>query len=175
MKKSILLLVSVLFMMVACQQKKTPVADTENWLQEIGTLEKQLLETGDATKAAEAASAFVEKCEAFAKAFPSDPQTPDLLFKAADVARGVKQQGKAVQLWGQMWRKHPGHPNAPMALFLQGFTFDSELRDTGMAKHYYGEFLQTFPNDPLAPQVRQLLDVVGTNPDDLIKQFEAQQ
>ena len=117
----------------------------------------------------------METATEFAKAFPSDPKTPDLIFKAADVARGAKEYGKAVQLWGQLWRKHPDHPKAPRALFLQGFTFESELRDANMASKYYKDFLETYPNDSLAPQVQQLLQVVEISPEDLIRQFESKQ
>ena len=161
--------------MAACQQK-TKEADTKTiLLAEIRSLEKQLLETGDASKAKETAMAFVKKSSEYAEAYPKDPGTPDLLFKAADVARGAKEHGKAVQLWGRLKRYYSDHPQAPMALFLQGFTFDSELRDAKMAGKYYREFLKTYPNDSLVTQVNQLLQVVEMSPEELVKQFENKQ
>jgi TolA-binding protein len=95
-----------------------------------------------------------------------------MLFKAADVANGARKYGKAVQLWGAVWRKHPEHPRAPMALFLQGFTFDSKLGKSNMARKYYMEFLKQYPNDSLATQVKQLLMVVQDSPEDLVKKFK---
>ena len=175
MKKAFLFIGIILCLAAACQQPPKEVAVKDALLGEIGQLEKQLLKTGDASKEKETALAFVEKCNGYAKAFPDDPKSPDLLFKAADVARGAKEYGKAVQLWGQLWRKYGNHPKAPMALFLQGFTFDGELQDAKMASKYYRDFLQTYPNDSLATQVQQLLQVVEISPEDLIKQFERKQ
>ncbi len=175
MEKALLFIGVILCLATACQQKPNEAENKDTLLEEIGTLEKGLLKTGDASKEKETALALVEKSSGFANSFPDDPKTPDLLFKAADVARGAKDYGKAVQLWGELWRKHPDHPKAPMALFLQGFTFDSELRDAKMASKYYKDFLKTFPNDSLATQVKQLLQVVEVAPEDLVKQFESKQ
>lgn len=139
---------------------------------EIAALEAQLLKSGDATKDLPAAEQLVEKTEAFAKANPKAEETPELLFKAADVANGAKNYGKAVQLWGLVWRDHPNHPRAPMALFLQGFTFDSKLQNSSLAQKYYREFLKQYPNDSLATQVKQLMGVVQKSPEELVKEFE---
>lgn len=175
MKKGLLFLGTILCLAAACQQSVKEADDRQALLEEIHSLEKQLLETGDASKEKKAALALVEKCNAYAKAYANDPATPGLLFKAADVARGAKEYGKAVQLWGQVWRQYGEHPQAPMALFLQGFTFDSELQDAKMARKYYQDFLKTYPNDSLATQVKQLLQVVEMSPTDLVKQFEKNQ
>ncbi len=173
MKKGFTYIGMIVCLVAACQQSpKAPTDQKETLLDEIAQFEKVLLQEGDATKEKETAMAMVEKCEQYASAFPNDSATPNLLFKAADVARGAKDYGKAVQLWGQLWRTYPGHPQAPMALFLQGFTFDSDLQDVKMASKYYTEFLGKYPEDSLAAQVKQLLQVVETSPSDLIKQFE---
>lgn len=172
MKKNFLFLMLTL-LIVACESKENAVQ--KQLREEIAALEKQLLEgDGDASKKSDIAVDLVEKTLQYAKDFPQDTLTPTLLFKAADAARGAKQYGKAVQLWGQVWRKYENHPQAPMALFLQGFTFDSDLRKADMAKKYYRQFLEKYPNDPLAEQVKQLMTVVDENPEDLVKKFEAQ-
>ena len=175
MKKGILLFGLLLWWATACQQTQPKTGGQEGLLEEISGLEKQLLKTGDASKEKEAALSLIEKTQHYAALFPKDEKTPGLLFKAADVARGAKEYGKAVQMWGQLWRKYSDDPNAPMALFLQGFTFDSELRDANMAKKYYGTFLKTYPTDSLAMQVQALLKVVEMSPEDLVKEFEKNQ
>ncbi len=144
-------------------------------MEEIGELEAVILESGDATKEKTAAKAFVEKSAEYAEKYPANKDTPDVLFKAGDVARGAKDYGKAIQLWGQLWRKYRNHPKAPMALFLQGFTFDSDLRNAEMAAKYYNQFLKVYPDDSLTVQVKQLLQVVEMSPEDLVKQFESRQ
>ncbi|MCB0518344.1 MAG: hypothetical protein H6577_06195 [Lewinellaceae bacterium] len=171
MKKNILFL-SIAALLAACQPREQ--AAQQQIREEIAALEKQIIEAEDAGKKPDAAVELVEKTLQYAKQYPQDTLTPNLLFKAADVARGAKEYGKAIQLWGQVWRKYETHPQAPMALFLQGFTFDSDLRKASMAKKYYSQFLQKYPNDPLADQVKQLLSVVDENPEDLVKKFETE-
>jgi TolA-binding protein len=168
MQKIVLLL--FLASAVACQSGE-PV-NKDKLKKEIANLETELLKTGDASQNKDVALQLVKQSELFAKEFPQDSLTPALLFKAADVARGAGHFGKAVELWGSVWRNHRSYEKAPVSLFLQGFTFDSELQDTAMAGKYYREFLQQFPSDPLAIQVKQLLAVLGKNPDDLIKEFK---
>lgn len=155
----------------ACMTSENEIQ--QELLHEISALEKTLLDVQDASKDKHTAMVLIEKTKQYAKQFPDDTQTPELLFKAADVARGAREYGKAVHLWGQVWRNYETHQKAPMALFLQGFTFDSDLRDAKMATQYYNEFLKKYPDDPLAPQVKQLLSVVEISPEELVKQFEA--
>ncbi len=160
----------IMCLAISCQQNQESAL-----LKEIEQLETTILESGDATKEKDAAKALVEKSTEYANKFPDDKATPTILFKAGDVARGSKDYGKAIQLWGQLWRTYGDHPKAPMALFLQGFTFDSDLRDAKMATKYYNDFLKTYPNDSLAIQVKQLLQVVEISPEDLVKQFKSEQ
>lgn len=172
MNKGTWLILAFLGWATACQQAQSDQSAPEKLLEELHQLEKQLLKAGDASKAKTAAIAFVEKSKSFASAYPEHSSSPELLFKGADIARGAKEYGKAVQLWGLLWRGYKDHPKAPMALFLQGFTFDSDLQNVDMAKRYYRNFLKTYPSDSLAVQVQQLLQVVETSPEDLVKQFE---
>lgn len=177
MKNLIYPLFCILFFTACGQNTETPTeaaapVSNDQLKSEIAALEAKLLETGDATKNMDTAAELVEKSQAFAEANPDAEETPEMLFKAADVANGMKNYGKAIQLWGAVWRKHPDHPRAPMALFLQGFTFDSKMDQGNMARKYYTEFLKQYPESELTEQVKQLLSVVNTSADDLVKQYE---
>ncbi len=172
MKKIVLFLITAAIIS-GCQNMKSE-ENRKKLAEEIYTLEKKLLETKDASKDKQSALMLIEKTKLYAKNFPSDSLSPILLFKAGDVAKGAREYGKAIHLWGLVWRNYENHPKSPMALFLQGFTFDSDLRDPKMASKYYNDFLTKYPDNPLAEQVKQLLAVVEVNPDELIKQFEGQ-
>lgn len=170
MKRSFFLLLCVFFVFAACQDLGQTKQD-QLW-QEISSLEKKLLESKDAVKDKDTALQLIEKTQQFAREYPQDTLTPTLLFKAGDVAKGAKEFGKAVLLWGKVWRNYKDHPKAPMALFLQGYTFDAELHDAKMAAKYYNQFLLQYPHHEWAPQARQLLSVVEIKPEELIKKFE---
>lgn len=170
--KVVVLLITMTTVFGACHTKSSD--KYEQLKDEILTLEKKILETEDAGKNKQTVLLLIEKTKLFAKDYPQDTLAPELLFKAGDMARGAREFGKAIHLWGLVWRNYGDHPKAPMALFLQGFTFDSDLRDSKVASKYYNDFLQKYPNDPLAEQVKQLLDVVDVKPEDLVRQFETQ-
>jgi TolA-binding protein len=138
----------------------------------LDSLELQLRAAQDVKKTAGEAQLFVEKATAYATAFPQDSTAADWLFKAADVSRGLGEFGKAIQLWGKVWREFPDNEKAPDALFLQGFTYDSNLQDATNASRYYKRFLETYPDHPYVPEVEKLLAVINTDPDELIKEFE---
>ncbi len=167
MKIKQILTALMLLSVISCAQDKSKAL-----LKEIEKLESQILESGDVSKKQEVAINFVEKVTQYAEKYPDDKATPDVLFKGGDVARGLGDYGKAIKLWGKLWRTYGNHPKAPMALFLQGFTFDSDIRDPKMAAKYYNDFLVTYPNDSLATQAKQLLQVVEMSPEDLVKQFK---
>jgi outer membrane protein assembly factor BamD (BamD/ComL family) len=168
--KFILSCFTILLLSATCGKKDN--SEQQKLLTEIQALESKLMETGNASKVKEDALQLIEKSMQYVKEYPKDTICPTLLFKAAEVSRGAGNAGRAVQLWGQVWRNYGQHPRAPMALFLQGFTFDSELRQGKMAAQYYQEFLKQYPNDPLAAQVKQLLAVVEKSPEEMVKEFE---
>ncbi len=118
---------------------------------------------------------YVAQASAFAEKYPQDSMSALLLFRAADVARGVGEYGKAIQLWGQVWRTYPDFKLAPDALFLQAFTFDNDLKDVEEARKYYQKVIAHFPNHPLTGQAEQLLKVLGKSPEELVRKFQQQQ
>jgi len=92
------------------------------------------------------------------------------LMQAGKIAKSTGQPGKAIYIWGTVVDYKCQY--SPEALFFQGFTIDSDGRDTAMARTYYEKFLTNYPNHPLSVQVNQLLGVLGKSPEDLIKGFQ---
>ncbi|MCB0643612.1 MAG: tetratricopeptide repeat protein [Phaeodactylibacter sp.] len=142
---------------------------------EIQSLQGKLVKAEVVQKDKATAEAFVEKCETYVEQFPEDSLSAQYLFLAADVSRGLGEYGPAIMLWGKVWREYGQYEKAPDALFLQGFVYDNDLKDTTNAKRYYQKFLEKYPDHSYVPQVQQLLSVLGKSPEDLIKEFEARQ
>ncbi len=168
--KKIFVFLLFISLFLSCQSDNQ--VEKQKLQQDIGLMEAELLKTGDASKQKDLALKLVEKSVQFVKAYPQDSLSPTLLFKAGDVARGAGEFGKAIEIWGNMWRNYGQHPDAPKALFLQGFTFDGQLGDAAKAKEYYHTFLETYPNSPLSEQVKQLLSIVDKDPNEMVKEFE---
>ena len=170
-------LVFVLFLFGLCAAacKQSASVRRESLRSEIKSLDNALRINPDVAKSKEAAKQLVEKSLRFAEEFPKDTLTPDLLFTAGEVARGAGNYGKAIQAWGQVWRHYENHSKAPISLFLQAFTFDSDLRQPEMATKYYKQFLEKYPKHGLTIEVKQLLEVVDKKPEEMVKEFEKKQ
>ncbi|MCR9287721.1 MAG: tetratricopeptide repeat protein [Bacteroidetes bacterium] len=177
--KNLFLFLSIFIPLIGCNQTNSTSSKTTNQSisydtlkNEINELESILLKAQDAKKDKISAEALISKSELFVKQFPKDTSAALVLFKAADVSRGLGEYGKAIQMWGKVWRDYPDFEKAPLALFLQGFTFDANLQDKANAKKYYEQFSEKYPNDKLVEQVNMLLSVIGKSSEELIHEFK---
>ncbi len=164
---------ALILCLVACQSEQQKQSQMRA---EIKKLERQLttkMDTSTFQLDSKIAKELVEKSEAYAATFPKDSSSADVLFRAADMARGARNFGKAIQLWGNVHDNFPNYARTPDALFLQAFTFENDLGDKETAKRYYEKFLQMYPQNPIAEQVKQLLSMLDKSPEEMIKAFQA--
>lgn len=179
--KNIIILSFLIFFCSAfsCNQSGSLENSTENkassqktLLKEIDALETKLRKAKLVTDEMPAARDLVKKSQAYSELYPQDKKTAAVLFKAADVARGIGEYGKAIQLWGKVWRNYSDFDKAPDAVFMQAFTYENNLRDIQNAKRYYLQFIEKFPRNPLREQAIIALKNLGKSPEDLIKEFQ---
>ncbi|RME11947.1 MAG: hypothetical protein D6816_01515 [Bacteroidetes bacterium] len=167
-----ILVISFAFLTASCQQHAS--GKKEQALARIDSLEKIITSDPDVIKNMKPANELIKQMEAYAQAFPQDSLVPEMLVKAGEIARGLGKYDKATELLKSVWTHYGEHRLAPPALFLQAFTYDNDLRDSTMAVRYYQEFLKRYPDHELAGQVRQLVNVVGKSPEELIKLYKNQ-
>ncbi len=141
-------------------------------LREIDKLEAKLRKAKNIKDEMPAAQELVKLSETFGKKYPLHKKSPDVLFKGGDVARGIGNYGKAVQLWGQVWRNYPDYGRAPDAVFMQAFTFENNLSDLENAKKYYRRVIEDYPEHPLHEQALTALKNLGKSPEELIREFQ---
>lgn len=118
---------------------------------------------------------FIDMCETFAIAFPNDKMAPVYLFKGADMARAMGNTPKIMSLYDWVYTYYPKFEKAPLALFLRGFTLDSELGNFTEAKKAYEKFLAKYPQDSLAKDVQFLMNNLGKTPDQMYKEMQKAQ
>jgi len=113
--------------------------------------------------------------EKFIQSFPDDTASPGYLFKAADLAHGMKRSNDAVRLYKEFIVKYPQHTKAAASYFLMAFVYDNDMNKKDSAKIFYKEFLEKFPNHQLAPSAKASLDQIemGLTDEELVKMFEA--
>lgn len=115
---------------------------------------------------------FIESTEQYVRAFPFDTLGPAFLLEAAQLAGGIGRPGNSIELWGLLWRNHPDHPEAPYAMFMQAFVFETTIGDTVNARWYFEKVISTYPEHPLAASARQSLSAMGKSAKDLIQQID---
>ena len=179
MKTLLALLMSLLAVLACGQHQPQPDAavEEERIRQEmIDSLEFQRKMIRSAinsgSEAYDSIRQFIKATEDFARTFPGDTANPSFLLEAADLAGGVGIPGSSIELWGLLWRQHPDHPEAPYAMFMQAFVFETAIGDRLNASRYYRMVTDRYPNHQLASSAELALKVLNESQEDLIRQFE---
>ena len=152
-------------MMASCGQKMT--------VEEINNLESQVFGVG-ASPEKENVVKLVDAYVLYAKQNPDDVKSADYLFRALDMAVGVNAEGpqKAIDIADIMIEQYPDFEMTPMAMFLKGFVYETMMNDNEKALDTYHQFLERYPNSPLAADVESSIKNVGVPLEELIKTFE---
>ena len=163
--KKILLILSLALMMASCGQKMT--------VEEINKLESQVFGVG-ASPEKENIVKLVDAYVLYAKQNPDDVKSAEYLFKALDVAVGVNMEGpqKAIDIADIMIEQYPDFEMTPMAMFIKGFFYENQMNDYEKALDTYHQFLDKYPNNPMAADVEASIRNIGIPLDELIKTFE---
>ncbi|MFT5168014.1 MAG: tetratricopeptide (TPR) repeat protein [Saprospiraceae bacterium] len=168
-----------MIMVVACGEPSEQAAsmanekvDKEVLKSELDQLEEVLKSNTSTTINNAKANLLIEKSIQYINAFPKDELSGGYLFRAGEVSVGIKEYKKAIDYWERMKKEYSTHKRASIALFLQGFTCDNQMRDIEGAKKYYNEFLIKYPDHEYADQVKELLKNIDISPEELVKSFQ---
>lgn len=110
----------------------------------------------------------------YAEQNPEDAQSPDFVFKALDVAVGINAEGpqKAIEIADILIEKYPRFEMTPMAMYIKGYVYEIIVGDLDKAKAVYLQFLEMYPDNPMAGEVRSVVENIGIPLEELIKTFE---
>lgn len=140
----------------------------------IATLAEARLQNPDQFGINTAASfKYVDACEAFALSNPSHPQAPEYLFDAAEMAKLLKTNNKALAIYDWLIQKYPNYKKTPSALFIKAFILENELNNIDLAREAYQLFLEKYPDNDFADDAKFSLDNLGKSPDEVLKAIEA--
>lgn len=144
MKKRCFCLACIAVLM-ACGPGRSP--EQERSYNEITALEKQLANPQDSSRIRDNALLLVSKAADYAKQYPEDANSAELLYRAGEAARKAQEYNKAIEAWRQVSQHFKQHEKASLALFQQASTLDTELHNPSMAAKFYKEFLKTTTSD----------------------------
>jgi TolA-binding protein len=115
------------------------------------------------------ANAYIKGVELYTIILAESEQAPQMLYKAGEIARSIRQYEKAIDLYEQLVTAYPEHEYAPRALFMQAFTLDDNLKQFEQARLKYEAFLARHPNDDFADDAQVLLDNLGKADEEIIE------
>lgn len=115
---------------------------------------------------------YISLSESFAYAYPLDVKTPEILMRAAQAAKTGGEAAKSIELFDWVYQIYPNSEHAPNALFLKGFTYETDLNQKDFAMDAYTLFLNKFPQHERAKEVKFLLDNIHTSNEELLKKLE---
>jgi len=103
-----------------------------------------------------------------------DSVAPYYLMKSADILRFVPGKAlMAIKKYLQLSKQYPEHELAPLAFFMTGLTFDQNLNDQTRAALVYADFIEKYPEHPMAMEAKNLLALAeDTETTDLDKVHE---
>jgi outer membrane protein assembly factor BamD (BamD/ComL family) len=112
--------------------------------------------------------------ETFSKENPDDTLAIEYLYRSADLCKNTMRYKQAIDTWNKLIQKYPNSSRASYSLFMQAFTYETNLNDTSMAKKLYNNFIEKYPSHKLVPSAKASVEQMGIPLNDLIKKFEEQ-
>lgn len=151
---------------IACQSPQ------EKSMEKIQQLENQLVNDYQGVVDADFGKQMIDAYLGYTNQFETDSNTVDYLFKAAEVCQGIGDYEQSLELFSKIKTDFADNKKAPAALFLVGFITDTYLNSPEAAKKSYQEFIRKYPNHELAKDARILLEQMGLDDINLIREFQ---
>ncbi|MEZ5050219.1 MAG: hypothetical protein R2766_11280 [Saprospiraceae bacterium] len=114
---------------------------------------------------------YVDACEAYALVYKND-QAANYLYKASEISRTIQTYPKTVALYDWILRDYPNNTHAPTALFLKGYILDDDFNDVDKARQCYQEFLDKYPDNDFADDVKFLMENLGKSDEEIFQIIE---
>ncbi len=110
----------------------------------------------------------------YGERFPNTAAAADYLFRAGEIAMNLNQSVDAIKLFEMVYNDYPDYEKHAYALFLKAFVIENQAMQYDEAKRLYTEFMEKFPDHPMADDAEYSIKNMGKSPEELIKEFEMQ-
>lgn len=164
----VLILVLLVTLVFSCKSSQKKLAE------EILSDESKLFNDLSKSLEKDVANNLLKKYVLYADTYKDDTLSPVYLYKAGDLANGLRHPEEAIALYERLRVSYPDNKKAPTSLFMQGFIYETVLQNKDKAKQKYQEFIQKYPSNKLVADANASLDQLNANlsDEDLIKMFE---
>ena len=138
----------------------------------IHSLEQKVFEDSTGTINRGPAIELILKYSQYANLFPQDTISPDYLFQAADLSRGIGDGKTAIIFYKRLIKNYPNANKRAISIFLTAFTYENLMNDTANARKYYTQFLKEYPKHEFADDAKMSLKYLGKTPEEIVKSFQ---
>ena len=168
----VIVFIVFLVLQTGCKQQIQPTESLnvlnhrDTLLGRIKLMEKQIKSTSKIDYAFGAT--LVKSYLDFVSDFPQDAMAADYLFKAGEVSMHCSQADKAIAFFGKLRDLYPQSQKCPLALFLQAYIYDSQLKESATAKKIYLSVIREYPTTKVAEDAKASIDQLGLSDQDLM-------
>jgi TolA-binding protein len=161
------------FSMSACgNAEENAEVSTNDKQANIELMEQQLFSNANKMINDSIAALLIDAYDEFASLYPKDSLSPDYLFKAGEVSMGLGKPLKSMSFFTKVYDRYPDFEKAPYSLFLQAYVLDNHLNDDVRAGEIYTDFINKYPDHPMAKDADFSIKNLGKSDEELIKEFE---
>lgn len=167
--KNLLAILFISFSFGACKSAKEKLTD------EIAKGEARLFNDTVKTLNVEESNNVLNNYILYADQYKDDTLAASYLFKAGDLANGLRRPKEAIAIFDRLRTNFPDYRKSAVALFMEGFIYETALGDKEKAKEKYKEFIDKYPEHNLTASAQASLNQLNSNltDEELIKSFEA--
>lgn len=108
----------------------------------------------------------------FTNHFPDHSKSPEFVFKAANIAIGLNNVDKSIDLLHKVVDVYPDYKKAKEALYLLGFVYDYHANKKDKAEEIYNLVIEHYPHTDFANDAHERLKTLHMSDEDMIRMFE---
>jgi hypothetical protein len=121
---------------------------------------------------------FIRKAVDFAKAYPKDEISPEMLYRAGvgsmilaksaiDRAQTAQYAKQAIAIFNLYQEQYPKGDKAEFCYYQRGIIYDDILGDTRSAENEFRDYINRNPGDSLSVQLEQYIKLMGKTESEL--------
>jgi TolA-binding protein len=99
--------------------------------------------------------------ESFEKKFPKDSRTPEVILAIATINQSENKFKEAEAAYNRLQEKYPKSSEAYKGMFLLGYMYYEDMKDTERAKAVLNKFIAAYPDSGLTVSAKVLLENAG--------------
>lgn len=167
--KKILVSIFMVLAIVACKPSKEQLSAD---IKELETKLETSLKTGFDT---EVAGELIKTYYTYYKHYQDDEKTNEYIFKAGELAMGVKLSSTAIEYLEYIYNEVPSFDKMDQVLLFLGNIYENQVYDIEMGEKYYKELIDRFPNSKYVAVAKDALSVLGKTPEEILMEIESKE